>query len=71
MSGPFLAHSKSRDGSRDDTVADHLRSVASRAAEFASAFGAADEARLAAPPREPSRRMETRQVQVWVHKNSR
>lgn len=30
-----------------DTVADHLRSVAKRAAEFASVFGAADEARLA------------------------
>jgi hypothetical protein len=41
----YLAHSKSKSG-RIDTVADHLKSVAARAAEYASAFGAADEARL-------------------------
>jgi len=43
----FLAHGSSRDGSRTDTVADHLRSVAERAAEYAKAFGADGEARLA------------------------
>jgi len=41
-----LAHSKSNDGSRIDTVADHLKAVSERAAEFAAAFGAADEARM-------------------------
>lgn len=46
LSSRFLAHSPSKSG-RVDTVVDHLMSVASRAAEFASAFGAADEARLA------------------------
>jgi len=46
MNEVLLAHSQSKSG-RIDTVADHLRSVAARAAEYASAFGAADEARLA------------------------
>jgi len=46
MSKPFLAHSQSKNG-RMDTVADHLQSVAARAAAYATAFGAADEARLA------------------------
>jgi CRISPR-associated helicase Cas3/CRISPR-associated endonuclease Cas3-HD len=45
-SADLLAHSQSR-GGRDDTVADHLQAVARRAAEFASAFGAEEEARLA------------------------
>ncbi|MBM3322865.1 CRISPR-associated endonuclease Cas3'', partial [candidate division WOR-3 bacterium] len=47
MGTSYLAHSPSRDGSRTDRVADHLKSVAARAAEYASAFGAADEAYLA------------------------
>ena len=41
-----LAHSASKSG-RVDTVKDHLESVAKRAAEYAEAFGAAEEARLA------------------------
>lgn len=40
-----LAHTDS--GGRVDTVRDHLQAVADRAAEYAAAFGAADEARLA------------------------
>lgn len=47
MSSSALAHSPSKDGSRIDTVADHLKAVSERAAEYAAAFGAADEARLA------------------------
>jgi len=43
----LLAHSRCKDGSRIDTVADHLKAVSERAAEYAAAFGAADEARLA------------------------
>ncbi len=42
---PSLAHSRSKDGSRIDTVADHLKAVSERAAEYAAAFGAADEHR--------------------------
>jgi len=42
----YLAHSRSKSG-RKDTVADHLKSVAKRAAEFAEAFGATDEAYFA------------------------
>ena len=45
--GLFRAHSLCRDGSRIDSVADHLKAVSERAAEYAAAFGAADEARLA------------------------
>ena len=46
---PSLAHSPSKDGSRIDTVADHLKAVSERAAEYAAAFGAdaKEEARLA------------------------
>jgi CRISPR-associated endonuclease/helicase Cas3 len=47
MAEQYLAHSPSKDGSRIDTVADHLKAVSERAAEYAAAFGAADEARLA------------------------
>ena len=47
MCSSALAHSPSKDGSRIDTVADHLKAVSERAAEYAAAFGAADEARLA------------------------
>lgn len=47
MEKQYLAHSKSRDGSRIDTVADHLKAVAGRAAKYAEAFGAADEAYFA------------------------
>ena len=46
MAEKYLAHSQSKSG-RKDTVADHLKSVAKRAAEFAEAFGAADEAYFA------------------------
>lgn len=46
MSRQLLAHSPSKSG-RTDTVVDHLQSVAKRAVEFTSSFGAADEARLA------------------------
>jgi hypothetical protein len=35
----FLAHSKSKDGSRVDTVADHLKAVDQHAAEFAAPNG--------------------------------
>jgi CRISPR-associated helicase Cas3/CRISPR-associated endonuclease Cas3-HD len=45
MSG-FLAHSRNTAG-RVDFLADHLLLVADRAAEYAAAFGEADEARLA------------------------
>jgi hypothetical protein len=38
----YLAHSKSKDGSREDPVADHLKAVAERAAEYAAAFGRAE-----------------------------
>lgn len=44
--GPFLAHSRNQAGV-EDPLRVHLDAVASRAAQFASAFGAADEARLA------------------------
>ena len=47
MNESLLAHSRCKDGSRIDTVADHLKAVSERAAEYAAAFGAADEARLA------------------------
>lgn len=47
MFSSVLAHSPSKDRSRKDTVADHLKAVSERAAEYAAAFGAADEARLA------------------------
>lgn len=46
MDKPSLAHSPSRSG-RTDTVTGHLQAVARRAAEYAAAFGAAAEARLA------------------------
>ncbi|TKJ40971.1 CRISPR-associated helicase/endonuclease Cas3 [candidate division TA06 bacterium B3_TA06] len=42
----FIAHTHSKNG-RTDTVRDHLQSVAKRASEYAKAFSAADEARLA------------------------
>ena len=42
----FIAHTPSKNG-RTDTVRDHLQSVAKRASEYAKAFSAADEARLA------------------------
>jgi len=46
MSTSVLAHSRSPSG-RDDFLRCHLRDVANRAAEYASAFGASNEARLA------------------------
>ena len=42
MEKQYLAHSSSRDGSRIDTVADHLKAVAKQAAEYAAAFGRAE-----------------------------
>jgi len=46
FSGPFLAHSENRSG-KVDTLCSHLEDVANRAADYAEAFDARDEAWLA------------------------
>jgi CRISPR-associated endonuclease/helicase Cas3 len=44
---PYYAHSASRSGGEPELLSEHLKDVASRAASYAEAFGAADEARVA------------------------
>jgi len=44
---PCYAHSASKCGGEPELLSEHLKDVASRAASYADAFGAADEARVA------------------------
>jgi len=52
---PYLAHSANDNGAGvAEPLAFHLRSVAERAAEFAAAFGAAEQARAPATTGQPA-----------------